>query len=331
MNKETIFIIFFLLRILTFAVADEVFKSQFIAVDTVIEINVVTNNQNSANKLFTMVRDEIGRLDGIFSNYKPGSITSQINKNAGIQPIIVPPLFFTVIENALKAGSNSNGAFDITVGPLIDEWQIAKEPHQPPSTEKISAILSLVNYKDVIISPTERSVFLKNKGMKIDLGGIAKGFILDFVIVKIKEAGIKAALVNIGGDIRAYGKKPDGNYWEVGIEHPRSKERSDKMISTLELVNESIATSGDYQRFFEWNGKRYHHIFDPHTGYPADKCVSVSIIAKTAMISDALATAVFVLGPEAGQQLLKKYPGTKALIITAGPTQKDGLKIIRYE
>lgn len=307
---------------------DQIFSTQFLNLDTVIEISVVCNNQKTADDMFKMADTEIIKLDKIFNNHNKDSITSLINNNAGIKAIEVAPYYISVIKTAIKVSEETGGAFDITAGPLIAKWDVTSGPHQPPSQEEINKILPLINYKNIIITENPNTVFLKEKGMSIDLGGIAKRYIIDHLTAKIKEAGVRAALLNIGGDVKAYGKKPDGKLWKVGIENPRPEESEEQIIEVVELDNQNIATSGDYQRCFFWEGKRYHHIFDPKTGYPSSGLISVSIISDGEMLTSPNSTAVFVLGQEKGKDYINSKKDTKALLVVEDAKSKDGLNKI---
>ncbi|RPI34154.1 MAG: FAD:protein FMN transferase, partial [Nitrospiraceae bacterium] len=174
--------------------------------------------------------------------------------------------------------------------------------------------LSLVNYKNIIIDRTESTVFLKKKGMLLDLGGIAKGYAADLAVRSLKEKGISAGLVAIAGDIKAFGLKPDKKPWIIGIKNPRQKSGDGEIIAKISLSGKAISTSGDYERYFILNGQRFHHLLDPKTGYPASGCQSVSVIADQGATTDGFDNALFILGPEKGLALAKEM-GLDAMII----------------
>jgi len=222
----------------------------------------------------------------------------------------VSPEMLRVIKKAQEISELSGGGFDITVGPLTQLWRMARERGIPPPAEKLKQKLGLVNFRNVMIDQEEK-VFLKKRGMSIDLGGIAKGYAVDRAFEVLRTLGYKNLIVNAGGDLRVGGSKLD-QPWSIGIQDPRS---SEKIMATVTISDSAIATSGDYEKFFIYQGKRYHHIFNPKDGLPSDGCQSVTIICKEGMVADALATAVFVLGPEKGYVLCQKLKGVDCLIV----------------
>ncbi|MDO9465229.1 MAG: FAD:protein FMN transferase [bacterium] len=256
---------------------------------------------------------EISRIEDIMSAYKPDSELCSLNK-AGEQEDSRELLY--VINKARYTSELSNGAFDITCKPLIDLWHNAREINEFPDTQNILNTLSLVGYRNILIK--NNNVKFNKTGIKIDLGGLAKGYAVDMAMDLIKNYDIKGALIDTGGDIRAIGKREDGKLWKIGIKHPRERNR---IIGLIDLDTNAIATSGDYERFFMLNGKRYSHIIDPRTGCPVDnQIVSVSVLSSDCLTCDSLATAVTVLGEEKGIELIEKLKGVEALIITI----KDG-------
>ncbi|MFH1905308.1 MAG: FAD:protein FMN transferase [bacterium] len=262
---------------------------------------------------------EISRIEDIASAYKPDSELCSLNK-AGEYESSRELLY--VINEARYTSVLSDGAFDITCKPLIDLWHNARETKEFPDTQNILNTLSLVGYKNILIK--NNNVKFDKAGMKIDLGGLAKGYAVDMAMDLIKNYDIKGALINAGGDIRAIGKREDGKLWEIGIKHPRERNR---IIGLINLENSAVATSGDYERFFMLNGKKYSHIIDPRTGYPVDnQIVSVSVLSSDCLTCDNLATALTVLGEKRGIELIEKLKGIEALIVTI----KDGnLKLIK--
>lgn len=212
---------------------------------------------------------------------------SQINENAGIRPVKVSADTFYVIQQAVHFSDVEKGYFDITVGPIVKLWNIGTDKARIPSPEEIKAKLPLVNYKDIILDEKNRTIMLKNKGMSIDLGGIAKGYAADKVAQVLKKEGVKHAIINLGGDVIAIGTKPAGGNWRIGIQTP-FKPRGE-YLGIIEVSNKAVVTSGVYERYFEKDGKLYHHILNPFTGYPADSHLySVTIIAETSIAGDAL-------------------------------------------
>ena len=280
---------------------------------TEVNIIVVGNNRAVIRLAAQAGFREISRIEDIMSTYKPASELCSLNK-AGEQEVSRELLY--VIDEARYTSELSNGAFDITCKPLIDLWHNARETKEFPDTQNILNALSLVGYRNILIK--NNNVKFDKAGMKIDLGGLAKGYAVDMAVDLIKNYDIKGALIDAGGDIRAIGKREDGKLWEIGIKHPRERNR---IIRLINLENSAVATSGDYERFFMLNGKKYSHIIDPRTGYPVDnQIVSVSVLSKDCLTCDSLATALTVLGEKRGIELIEKLKGIEVLIITI----KDG-------
>jgi thiamine biosynthesis lipoprotein len=251
------------------------------------------------------------------------SDVSRINRSAGNDGVKVSPETIEVIKRAQEVSKLSGGGFDITVGPLVQLWRKARERGIPPEMKEVKETLHLVNFRNLKTSYGGK-VLLKKKGMAIDLGGIAKGYAVDRVFELLKGLGYRNLVVNAGGDLRIGGSKPEGP-WSIGIQHPRDPE---KMVARIFLSDTAVATSGDYEKFFIHQDKRYHHILDPRNGFPAEGCQSVTILHKEGLTADALATAVFVLGPEKGYSLCQKLQGLDCLIIDqeGNVTLSPGLK-----
>ena len=276
---------------------------------TEVNIIVIGNNRAVIRSAVQAGFREISRIEDIMSAYKPDSELCSLNK-AGEYESSRELLY--VIDKASHTSELSGGAFDITCKPLIDLWHNAKKTNEVPDTQNILDALSLVGYRDILIK--NNNVKFNKAGMKIDLGALAKGYAVDMAINLIKDYDIKGALIDAGGDIRAIGKREDGKLWEIGIKHPRERNR---IIGLINLENSAVATSGDYERFFMLNGKRYSHIIDPRTGYPVDnQIVSVSVLSSDCLTCDSLATALTVLGEKRGIELIEKLKGIEALIIT---------------
>jgi thiamine biosynthesis lipoprotein len=230
---------------------------------------------------------------------------SRINQNAGIKPVAVSAETFAVIERALDISRKSNGLFDITFGAFKGVWKFDEDMDGTlPSDAEVKARLKLVNYKDIITNKAKRTVFLKRKGMFINLGGIAKGYAVDRCIALLKKAGFKDFMVQAGGDMYVAGKKGDAP-WIVGIRDPRGAR--DEMFALMPIQDHSFSTSGDYERGFVKDGVRYHHILDPRTGYPAKASRSVTIRTSDAFTADAWSKVMFIAGWKDGMAIIKKY------------------------
>jgi thiamine biosynthesis lipoprotein len=267
-------------------------------------------NKSVYDDIFKRIRE----IENLMSINIPASDVSRINAAAGIQPVQVHGDVYKVIERALQYAQISGGAFDPTVEPLVSLWGIGDGNPRVPSQAEIEQVLPLVNWRNVELDAQTRSVFLTRRGMSLDLGAIAKGYAADEAAAIIKRAGIKRAIIDLGGNIVVLGERKDGNLWRVGVQNPN--ENRNEYIGILQITERSIVTSGIYERFFEEEGIRYHHIFSPSTGYPADNgLLSVTITAPNSMDADALSTTVFVLGFVRGSALIESLTETEAVFI----------------
>jgi len=286
------------------------YKYHQVAMGTIIEITLLDGDEGAANKAALQAFQEVKRIEALMSPWIESSDVTRINRSAGKEWVKVSPETFKVIKKAQEISQLSEGGFDITVGPLTFLWRKAREKGIPPSIEEVKEKLNLVNFKNIEMDQ-EGKVLLKKKGMSIDLGGIAKGYAVDKAFELLKSLGYKNLIVNAGGDLRVGGSKID-QPWSIGIQDPRISQR---IMAKMLVSDTAIATSGDYEKFFMYQGKRYHHIFNPRDGLPADGCQSVTIVCKEGMTADGLATAVFVLGPEKGYSLCQKLKGVDCLIV----------------
>ena len=290
--------------------AANLYKYPQVSMGTFVEITLIGSSEESTRKAAFQAFQEIKRIEQLMSPWIESSDVSRINQSAGKEWVKVSPETFMVIKTANEISGLSEGRFDITVGPLTQLWRMAREKGVPPSAEELRQKLDLVNFRNVMIEE-EGKVFLKKREMAIDLGGIAKGYAVDRAFELLNSLGYKYLIVNAGGDLRTGGLKLD-QPWSIGIQDPRA---SQKMMAMMSVSDAAIATSGDYEKFFMYQGKRYHHIFNPKDGLPPEECQSVTLLCKEGMVADALATAVFVLGPEKGYSLCQKLEGVDCLIV----------------
>jgi len=270
-------------------------------------------NDSIYNEIFSRIRE----IENLMSVNIPSSDVSRINVAAGIESVQVHAEVFKVIERAVYFAKESGGAFDPTVGPLVSLWGINSAEARIPSQSEIDEVLPLVNWRNIELDASKTSVFLSQRGMSLDLGAIAKGYAADCAAEIIRNANVKRALIDLGGNIIVIGERSANTPWRVGIQKP-GDERGES-IGVLQLTDKTIVTSGVYERHFTENGRFYHHLFNPSTGYPSDKgLLSVTIIANISMDADALSTAVFVLGYEKGLALIESMPGTDAVFVFEG-------------
>jgi len=310
----TIYYLFFFILTLTAypcsSNASNLFKYHQIAMGTVIEITLIADDEEKANKAALQAFQETKRIETLMSPWLDSSDVTRINRSSGKERVKVSPETMEVIKKAQKISELSEGGFDITVGPLTELWRRAREKKTPPSIEDVKEKLNLVNFKNIEMDQ-EGKVFLKKKDMAIDLGGIAKGYAVDRAFDVLRSLGYKNMIVNAGGDLRVGGTK-NKQPWSIGIQNPRE---SQKILARISVSDTALATSGDYEKYFIYQGKRYHHIFNPKDGFPTDDCQSVTVLCKEGMIADALATAVFVLGREKGYSLCQKLEGVDCIIV----------------
>jgi thiamine biosynthesis lipoprotein len=263
---------------------------------------------------------EVDRLEALLSEWRPESELSKLNAAAGEAPVSVGPELLACVEAGIEVARWSEGAYDISWAALHGLWDFsATSKHVPPSRADIKARLPLWNYKNIVVDHAARTLFLKKRGMALGLGGIAKGYALDSAASMLHAAGFHDFLLFGGGQVRVAGDKA-GRPWRVGIQHPRSPE---SYFGFVEVKGDkSVSTSGDYEHSFEHEGKRYHHILDPRTGYPSERSASVTVVSPSALWADAVDTALFVLGPEKALALLASAPGGPHEAVLVGPTMQ---------
>jgi len=283
-------------------------KAEFITQTQIIMTTTVTIVADASSRDVQEAFEAIKKVDSLMNHYNPKSEVSILNQckkakvSSQLKEVILKALYFSRI---------TDGAFDITVGPLVSLWYRMEREKRLPTSEELENTLSLIGSQDIGID--DNNVWFKKKGMKLDLGVIAKGYAVDKAIEILKEKGVKNVLVNAGGDMYCLGEGPQGK-WKVGIQHPR---KTREIVEVIEISNRGVATSGDYHRYYTILGKRFGHIINPSTGLPVEDIpTSVTIIASDAITADALATGVFVLGPRKGMELINTLPQIEAMIIS---------------
>ncbi len=281
---------------------------------TLAEITVVTKDKESAYGAIDFAFAEIKRIEQLMSRYDPESALSRLNQRAGEEFVETDKELLYLITKSIRLSKLSKGAFDVTVAPLIEAYGFDKTIEGNfvlPSREEIGRGLNLVGSDKIIIDENNRVRFSLS-GMKLDIGGIAKGYAVDRAIEILKQRGIDKALVNLGGNIFALGSPRKGG-WQIGMQHPEIK---DRIWAKIELNNKAVATSGNYERFFTAQGERYGHIISPKTGLPVGTVLGATIIASSALEADGLSTAVFVLGAQEGMELIESIKGVEGVIIS---------------
>ena len=292
--------------------SSENYSRTIFLMDTKIDAAVYGAGKKQSDEVFAAIFEEMQRLEKILSRHIFESDVNRINEGAGRYPVKVEAETIQVIKKALEVAELSRGAFDPTVGALLELWGWGTDKLRVPSEEEIVAVLPLVDYKKVEVDGESSTVYLAEPGMKLDLGGIAKGFIVDRGLMAAKGYPFRGLFINAGGDISILGEKPSGEKWRVAVQSPWDPLT---WVAVLETAGGSIATSGNYQRYFEEDGQLFHHILNPWDGFPAQELSSVTILAPEAAVADALSTAVFVLGKDKGLSLLESMEGIEGLII----------------
>ncbi|WP_242971977.1 FAD:protein FMN transferase [Haloimpatiens massiliensis] len=256
----------------------------------------------------------LGNIEDKMSVNKENSEVNKLNSSAGNKSEKVSKETYYVIKKAMEYSKLSEGAFDITVEPLVKLWGIGTDKARIPSEEEIQKAKEFINYKNIEVNENGQ-IYLKKQGMKIDLGGIAKGYGADEIKSMLIKNGVKSAFINIGGNVNLLGSKTDGSLWKIGVQNPL-KDKGE-YLGILTVADKSIVTSGNYERYFEKNGKRYHHIFDVSTGYPAKKgLISTTIVSDKSIDGDALSTTTYVLGLEKAIKLVESQKGVDAIFVT---------------
>lgn len=278
---------------------------------TRVSVDLWHEDEQRGRELVQTVLAEYRRIDERMSTYKNDSVLSRVNRDAADVPVPVSDELYELLRRALDLSVSSEGAFDITyesVGYLYDFRSAAR-----PSAADIETRLEAINHEHVLLDPAARTVAFAQPGVRVNLGGIAKGYAVERGAAILREAGVEHAMLNAGGDTRVLGDRR-GQPWIIGIRHPRA---ADAVVTRLPLEDEAISTSGDYERFFEEDGRRYHHILNPQTGEPTEGMLSVTVIGPDATLTDGLSTAVFVMGARAGLALIDRTEGYEAIIVEA--------------
>lgn len=278
---------------------------------TLVSITAVAPTREIAQTAIEAGFHEIKRLEQVLSTWIATSELSLVNAAAGHHPVAIGPETLELVLRSLEMAALTEGGFNIAVGPAVEAWSVT-ERQQIPSLGELQALKPLVDWTTIRIDRQARTMFLPKAGMRIDVGGIGKGYAADRAVDVMRSAGAQGGVVALSGDIKTFGDLPGMKGFPVGIRHPRQE---GALVATIDLKNEAISTAGDYERYFEQDGIRYHHILDPQTLEPARKCQSVTVIAAEGTVADGLDTGIFVLGPEKGMALVERLPDVEAVII----------------
>lgn len=277
------------------------------------DISIVAKDSLTAEQNINEVITEITRIENLISDWKPDSQVSQVNQNAGIKPIKVDREVFELTQRAIKFSEITNGSFDVSFAAMDRIWKFDGSMTEMPSAEAIKKSVEKVGYKNIILDSVESTIFLKLKGMKIGFGALGEGYATDKCRAIMIAKGIQAGIINGSGDMSIWGKQPNGQPWKIGITNPFKPE---KVLAVVPLNQGAVTTSGSYEKFVVFNGKRYSHIINPATGYPATGLCSVTVFGPNAETANGLSTSLMVLGQKEGLLLLQKFPEYSCVMIT---------------
>jgi FAD:protein FMN transferase len=275
------------------------------------EITVVANDSIRANQYIDLAVNEITRIENLISSWDKNSQTSEIIRNAGIKPVKVNQELFDLIERAKGISKLTDGAFDITYASMDKIWRFDGSMTEMPSEDAIKIAVAKVGFENIILDKKSLTVFLKLPGMRIGFGAIGKGYAADKVKALLIQKGVSAGIINASGDMNTWGKQPFGKDWKVAITNPLNKNNAFALLP----IKGAVVTSGDYEKYVTFSGKRYSHIIDPRTGYPSSGIISVTVFAPKAELADALATSVFVMGKDVGLNRINQLPKVECIII----------------
>lgn len=277
------------------------------------DITIVAKDSLAAEQNIDEVITEISRIENLISDWKPTSQISEVNQNAGIRPVKVDREVFELTQRAIRFSEITNGGFDISFAAMDRIWKFDGSMTEMPSAEAIKKSVEKVGYKNIVLDSVQSTIFLKLKGMKIGFGALGEGYATDKCRAMMLAKGINAGIINGSGDMSTWGKQPNGKPWNIGITNPFETE---KLVAVVPINNGAITTSGSYEKFVLLDGKRYSHIINPATGYPATGLCSVTVIGSNAETANGLSTSLMVLGKTAGLLLLERFPEYSCVMIT---------------
>ena len=277
------------------------------------EICVVSSDEAWANRQIDAAIAEIQRIERLLTTFNEDSQTNLINRNAGIQPVVVDKEVLDLIRRSIRISEITQGAFDITYGSIDKRfWNFDTSMTSLPDAQTAENAVRLINYRNIAIDDVKSTVFLKNEGMRIGFGGIGKGYAAERAKFILKSNGVTSGIVNASGDLITWGTQPDGSPWTIGVADP---DQQNSNFSFLEVGDMAVATSGNYEKYVVINGKRYSHTIDPRTGFPVSGIKSVTILCPNAEIADAIATPVMVMGVQVGLNLINQMQHIECIII----------------
>ena len=279
---------------------------------SIVELKFYSPSEELFHRIVDACVERTKEIDRLFSNYRDDSVLAEVNATAGVRPVSVPEEFLNLVRTSVNYSEITDGAFDITIGSLFELWRAETAAERLPEKSRIRDALGCTGFRKIKIDERKSQIFLDGNCVRLDFGAIGKGYAVDEMVKIAKKNGITRALVNFGGNIYAMSPPAGKKFWDVGVRKPGS---GNEIISKIDLVNKGVATSGDYERYFEHAGKRYSHIIDPRTGWPAGDVTSVVAVSKTATEADVFSTAVSVLGLPGAQTFVRRNKSLGFLII----------------
>ncbi|MEJ5996154.1 FAD:protein FMN transferase [Pedobacter sp. Du54] len=293
------------------------------------DITIVAADSASAEANIDLVIAEVSRIENLISDWRSTTQIGQVNSNAGIKPVKVDSEVFALTERAIHLSEITDGFFDISFAAMDRIWKFDGSMTEMPSPEAIKKSVEKVGYKNIVLDKANSTIFLKFKGMKIGFGALGEGYAADRCKELMLKKGIEAGIVNGSGDMNTWGKQPDGSAWNIGITDPKNPTA---LLAVVPLAHGAVVTSGSYEKFVVFNGKRYAHIINPKTGYPATGLSSVTIFGPSAEMANGLSTSIMVLGKKAGLKLLKSYPEMSYILISDKNRiySSPGLKLSKF-
>jgi thiamine biosynthesis lipoprotein len=306
-------IIAFLLLYSLYADAQGLRKRTVLLMGSRWDITIVAKSKTLAERNIDTVIAEVSRIENLISDWKPESQVSQVNSNAGIKPVKVDREVFELTKRGIELSKITNGAFDISFAAMDRIWKFDGSMTTMPTPEAIKKSVEKVGYKNIVLDSINSTIYLKIKGMKIGFGALGEGYAADMGRKLMLRKGIKAGIINGSGDMSTWGRQPNGKYWNIGITNPF---KPDTIIAVVPLKQSAVVTSGSYEKYVVFNGKRYAHIINPATGYPATGLISVTVFGPSAEKANGFSTSMMVLGKDAAIKFINKFPAYSYILIT---------------
>lgn len=286
------------------SVGQIVVQRQMTLMGSLFDISVVARDSAHANAEIDAAVGEISRIEDLISEWQPGTQVSEVNRNAGVKPVMVARELFALTHRAVRYSELTEGAFDVSIAAMDRLWRYDGTMSTLPDSAAVRRSVANVGYRHIVLDSAQSSIYLARPGMKIGFGSIGKGYAADKCREFLQARGVTGGIVNASGDLASWGAQPDGKPWAIGVRNPF---KAGRMLKVLKIRSGAIATSGSYEKYAEIGGKRYSHIIDPRTGYPSSQLISVTIAGPSAEFANFLSTSIMVMGAREGRKLAKRY------------------------